>query len=99
METSVSSDDEWPAAEPGEDPAGQLHAPWHFWPALLASATAFAALTWVLDGLPAQNEEGLVLRWLRALAQHPVRGPVGLALVIVGTRQLVKAVSRSADRA
>ncbi len=63
-----------------------------FWRVLLCSMAAHTGLIWVLDAIPVHSNELLGLRWLRALAEHPVRGPLGLALAIVGVVQLVRAV-------
>lgn len=63
-----------------------------FWPVLLGSIAAHTALIWTLEAIPVHNNELLGLRWLRSLAEHPVRGPLGIALAIVGLVQLVRAV-------
>ena len=63
-----------------------------FWRVMLGSMAAHTGLIWVLEAIPVRTNELLGLRWLRALAEHPVRGPLGLALAVVGVVQLVRAV-------
>ena len=62
-----------------------------FWLMLLGATAAHTALIWVLDAIPVHNNEHVTLRWLRALAEHPVRGPLGLALAAVGALKFVRA--------
>jgi len=49
------------------------------------AALALGALLWtvlaqVVERIPLAPGEGLALRWLRALGEHPVRGSLALAL-------------------
>ena len=65
---------------------------------LLASIAAHAGLTWALDAVPVTIGEALVLRWLRALAEHPIRGPLGLALGATAVLHLAAAALNRVKR-
>ena len=84
------------ASDPDLSPAP---APWHFWRALLASIAVYEGLIWVLDAIPTRVGEPLVLRWLRALGEHPLRGPLGLTLAWLGVVQLLRAALNRPTRA
>ena len=69
---------------------------------ILLLVLAFAVhriVVWALDARPAALGEPLALRWLRALADHPVRGPLGLVLALLAIRALYRAIGGSAPRA
>jgi len=53
----------------------------------IAIGLALWGLAWVTDraSVPEPGEP-LVLRWFRALAEHPVRGPLGLVLLTLAAR-------------
>lgn len=85
-EVSAEIDAEGSGAEPEARPSAR------FWRLLLGSIAAHTSLIWALEAIPAHTNELIGLRWLRALAEHPVRGPLGLALAVVGVVQLVRAV-------
>ena len=85
------------ALEPGalEQAAGLLDR------GILVFVAAFAVhrlLAWALDARPAALGEPLTLRWLRALAEHPIRGPLGLALAVLALRALGRAIGIPARR-
>ena len=92
----VSAESETEGSEFGEQEARQST---RFWPVLLGSMAAHTALIWALEAIPVHNNEFLGLRWIRALAEHPVRGPLGLALALVGVVQLVRAMQGRSSRA
>lgn len=65
-------------------------------PALIVAVTgAYLLLKWALDGWPAVLDEPVVLRWLRGLAEHPVRAPVALVCIALGLRSALR-VARGA---
>ena len=65
-----------PLPEPPAAPGRPRWTPWG------AAALATAALTLALRLAPAQAGEGLPLRWLRMLAEHPLRATAALGLVL-----------------
>ena len=59
----------------------------------------WAAAAWWVRLRPAEFDEPLLLRWVRACAEHPVRAPLALALVVWGAGRLLgmaRAGARSA---
>jgi len=68
--------------------------PRRFWRALAVAFAACTGSSWILDALPPAIGEPVLLRWLRALAEHPVRGPLGLALAWIGLVLAFKAAFR-----
>lgn len=79
--------------EQGEAPVVSPQPPnARFWRTLAAALVFHMGLVWALDALPPRTGEVLPLRWLRALAEHPIRGPLGLALAVLGVRLLLRAL-------
>ena len=68
------------------------------WRVFVGAITIQLAIKWALNGLPALTDEALALRWLRALVEHPYRGPLGLALLWLGIRSLVRAAFNQPER-
>lgn len=80
------------AGEPLEHPARVRGA-------VLLAWGAWAAAAWWVRLRPAEFDEPLLLRWVRACAEHPVRAPLALALVVWGAGRLLgmaRAGARSA---
>ena len=93
MESSDRSESE--AVQDGALDAAEVASrpePWHFWRALLGAIVVQEGLNWTLDAIPPRTGESTVLRWLRALGEHPFRGPLGLTLACLGCAQLVRAL-------
>lgn len=57
--------------------------------ALTLSVVCMSMLVVADESLPPSLDEAWSLRWLRALAVHPVRGTFALALLILGLRTLL----------
>jgi GNAT superfamily N-acetyltransferase len=66
---------------------------------LLLAVLLHRAVAWVLEALPCRRGESLVLRWLRSWADHPVRGPLGVALLVLALVELGRALSNRPPRA
>jgi len=90
LELQAEQPDEKAPAQSADTPPAhsRLHLPWHIF---VASGCVHLAITWSLDGIPAARGEPWALRWMRALAEHPVRGPLGLAMAWLGARALLRA--------
>jgi hypothetical protein len=73
-----------PLAEPPRTPQRPRWTPW------AVAALATAALVFVLGLHPPQPGEGPLLRWLRMLAEHPVRAALAMGLVLWATSRPVK---------
>lgn len=52
------------------------------WRVAAAALALHVALSFVLAQVPARPGEALFVRWARSLAEHPVRGPVALGLIL-----------------
>ena len=91
----MSIEPEEPAAgEPAPDcciqqPSPRARLPWNVF---IASELLYLAIKWTLDGIPPSTGEPLLQRWLRALVEHPVRSPLGLALAWLGACALTRGV-------
>ena len=67
--------------------------------AVLLAWAIWVAAAWWVRLRPAEFDEPLLLRWVRACAEHPVRAPLALALVVWGAGRLLgmaRAGARSA---
>lgn len=69
-----------------------------FLPTLALCFAAHQLLVWVLEARDPVCGESYGLRWLRALAEHPVRGPLGLALALLALVDLLRALLNRPER-
>ena len=71
-----------PTSDPPRPPVLRI------WPCALAGWALWTVWAWWLEHEPAAFDEPLWLRWSRACAEHPVRGPLALGLLCLGLRRL-----------
>jgi hypothetical protein len=82
---------EEPFPADGSEPAVQRR---HggFWSCLAAAVVLHRLAAWSLEARAPEDGEPLALRWLRSLADHPVRGPLGLALATTAAAECLRAL-------